>query len=163
MVVKNTKNYTKHFKSSGICMIGIIGQYCTTSLEKQRWKILYQKNTKNVYVTFQQQRNMYEKVAEENIAQKTQKLYETFQKQRNMYEWSYWSKICLKCTTSLEKQRRENSLYFQTHASTMVSTSTRSSNISLYLTMFQKIIFRVQLQYPHRHHPQSTYLREAIL
>ena len=40
----------------------------------------------------------------------------------------------------------------------MVSTSTRSSNISLYLTMFQKIIFRVQLQYPHRHHPQSTYL-----
>ena len=132
MVVKNTKNYTKHFKSSGICMIGIIGQYCTTSLEKQRWKILYQKNTKNVYVTFQ--------------------------KQRNMYEWSYWSKICLKCTTSLEKQRRENSLYFQTHASTMVSTSTRSSNISLYLTMFQKIIFRVQLQYPHRHHPQSTYL-----
>ena len=94
MVVKNTKNYTKHFKSSGICMIGIIGQYCTTSLEKQRWKILYQKNTKNVYVTFQQQRNMYEKVAEENMAQKTQKLYETFQKQRNMYEWSYWSKIC---------------------------------------------------------------------
>ena len=40
----------------------------------------------------------------------------------------------------------------------MVSTSTRSSNISLYLTMFQKIIFRAQLQYPHRHHPQSTYL-----
>ena len=74
MVVKNTKNYTKHFKSSGRCMIGIIGQYCTTSLEKQRWKILYQKNTKNVYVTFQQQRNMYEKVAEENMAQKNTKI-----------------------------------------------------------------------------------------
>ena len=75
-------------------MIGIIGQYCTTSLEKQRWKILYQKNTKNVYITFQQKWNMYEKVTEENMAQKTQKLYETFQKQRNMYEWSYGSKIC---------------------------------------------------------------------
>ena len=34
MVVKNTKNYTKHFKSSGICMNGVIGQKFVKSVQQ---------------------------------------------------------------------------------------------------------------------------------